>query len=251
MQIPRNTFKRTLSARESTRGLWVCLADPVAAEIAAGAGFDWITIDAEHAANTPRTVLAQLQATDAYETSVIVRPVSGETAIIKQYLDVGAQTILAPMVDTPEQAADLVRAVRYPPAGNRGVATARGGRWGRVEDFWERVAEEICLVVQIESLIGVSNIEGIAAVDGVDGMFVGPADLGAAMGFLGQADHPEVHEAVASAIRRIVAAGQPAGVLVSTAALAETYETAGATFIGLGLDTLLLAQATSALARRP
>lgn len=242
-----NRFLHGLREGRVQYGLWLSLADPVAAEIAAGAGFDWVLIDGEHAPNDLRTTLHQLQAVGGYPVSPIVRPVSGTPEAIKQLLDLGAPTLLVPMVESAEQAVALVHATRYPPRGGRGVATARASRWGRTPGYWADADDETGLVVQVESLAGVAAIDAIAAVDGVDAVFVGPSDLGAAMGHLGAAGHPDVVAAVVAALGAIVRAGKPAGVLTTDATLAATYRDAGATFIGLGVDTLLLARATSAL----
>lgn len=247
--MPLNGFRRGLATGEPQYGLWVSLADPVAAEIAAWSGYDWVLIDGEHAANDARTVLAQLQAVQATATSPIVRPPSGDPVRIKQFLDVGAQSLLVPMIDDAEQAAAVVAATRYPPRGIRGVASTRASRWGRAEGYWERADEELCVVVQVESQTGLANIEQIAAVEGVDAVFVGPADLGASMGYLGRPTHPDVRAVVAGAIARIVATGTPAGVLATTREAAVEYVHAGATMVGLGMDTALLVRGALDLRR--
>ena len=250
MEMPRNSFKRRLNEPGTQYGIWVSLADPVAAEICAGAGFDWLLIDAEHSPNELRTIMQQLQAVAPYSASPIVRPVRGEASIIKQYLDLGAQTLLIPMVESAAQASDLVRAMRYPPHGIRGVASARSARWGRVDDYWSEANDEACLIVQIESLAGLENLEAIAAVDGVDGLFVGPSDLGAALGYLGDANNLIVKQAVKDALHAIRATGKAAGVLGATPELAEEYGQAGATFVAVAVDTAVLARSTEALAAR-
>lgn len=248
MKVSQSRFKARLSEDVVQYGLWVSLADSVAAEITAGAGFDWILIDGEHSPNDLRTMLYQLQAVEAYPVSPIIRPVRGDAVLVKQYLDIGVQTILVPMVETVEHAEEMVKAVRYPPAGIRGVATARGARWGRVDDYWEEADDQMCVIAQIESLAGLDNLEAIAAVPGIDGLFVGPSDLGAALGYLGQSNHPKVKAAVADALARIRATGKAAGVLGVTPELAKEYASAGATFVGVGVDTAILAKATKALA---
>lgn len=247
MQLPPNRFKQGLAGDRVQYGLWVGLADPVAAEIAAGAGFDWLTIDQEHAPNDARSTLAQLQAMAAYPVEPIVRPLQADRALVKQAMDLGARTVLVPMVDTPELAAEMAAAVRYPPTGTRGVASARAARWGRVADHWTQADEDACLVVQVESTTALDNLEAIAAVDGVDALFVGPSDLGAALGHLGAANHPEVRTAVCEAIGAIRAAGKAAGVLGASPELAREYADAGASFVGVGVDTLVLARATTEL----
>lgn len=250
VKLPRNRFKQALTSDRVQYGMWVSLADPVAAEIAAGAGFDWITIDQEHAPNDTRSTLIQLQAIAAYPVEPIIRPLQADRALVKQAMDLGARTILAPMVDTPELAAEMAAAVRYPPAGNRGVASARASRWGRVEDHWSQADKDACLIVQIESTAALEHLEAIAAVDGVDALFVGPSDLGAALGHLGQPSHQEVRTTVADTIRAIRATGKAAGVLGTTTELVREYVEAGASFVSLGVDTMLLAQATSELRER-
>lgn len=247
MKMPRNTFKARLSEPGSQYGIWVSLADAVAAEIAAVAGFDWILIDGEHAPNDIRSILAQLQAVHGYDASPIVRPAEGTTVIIKQLLDIGAQTLLIPMVNTPEQAEELVAATRYPPRGVRGVASARSARWGQAEDYWAEADNEVCLIVQIETPEALDNLEAIAAVDGVDALFVGPSDLGAALGHLGNVGHPDVTAAVSGALSRIKATGKAGGVLALKPDVARGYLDAGASFVGLDVDTMLLSRAAKAI----
>jgi 4-hydroxy-2-oxoheptanedioate aldolase len=250
MQIPTNAFKRRLLAGETQYGLWSGLVDPVACEICAGAGFDWLVIDGEHAPNDVRSTLIQLQAVAPYATQAIVRPVHGDANLLKQYCDIGVQTFLIPMVETAEQAARMVAAVRYPPAGVRGVGTglARAARWNRVGDYFTTADQQMCVLVQIETERGLSELDAIATTDGVDGVFIGPSDLAASMGFLGQPGHATVRAAVDSAIQHIVGHGRAAGVLAVTGELAHAYAAAGATFIGVGVDTVLLATATQQLA---
>jgi 4-hydroxy-2-oxoheptanedioate aldolase len=251
MQLPTNTFKRRLGEPGVQYGLFSGLADPVVAEINAGAGFDWLVLDVEHAPNDLRTVLHQLQAIAAYDTSAIVRAQVGDTVVIKKLLDIGAQTLLVPMVESGAQASELVRAVRYPPIGIRGVgpSLARASRWNQIDGYLLEAERELCLVVQVESVAGLAAIEAIAATDGVDGVFVGPSDLAASMGFLGRPSHPDVMAAVDRAIERIVATGTPAGVFATSSSDAERWADRGATFIALGTDTTLLARAASDLAR--
>lgn len=247
MHLGENRFKRGLQGDAVQYGLWVSLADSLASEIAASAGFDWLVIDAEHAPNDVRSLLHQLQALNGYPVTPIVRPLEGSAPALKQLLDLGAQTVLVPMVESAEQARELVRAVRYPPTGIRGVASSRAARWGRVDDYWSRADDEICLVVQIETLVGMENLESIATTEGVDAVFIGPSDLGAALGHLGDPKNPAVREAVNRAITRVRACGKPAGVLSVIPELAIEFTEAGANFVGIGVDTALLAKATSAL----
>lgn len=248
MKMPRNAFKAKLAEPEAQIGLWVGLADANAAEIAALAGFDWLLIDGEHGPNDLRTILAQLQAVNGYDVSPIVRPPHGDASTIKQLLDIGAQTLLIPMVNTAEQAEQLVAAARYPPRGIRGVGGARGARWGQIEGYWDAADDEVCLILQIESIEALDNLEAIAAVDGVDALFVGPSDLGAALGHLGNVGHPEVVGAVSEALARIRSAGKAAGVLALQPDVARDYLRAGASFVAVGVDTLLLSRAATQLA---
>ncbi|HDY6491325.1 TPA: 4-hydroxy-2-oxoheptanedioate aldolase, partial [Pseudomonas aeruginosa] len=225
MDLPVNRFKQRLRSGEAQIGLWLGLADPYCAELAANAGFDWLLLDGEHAPNDLRSLLGQLQALAPYPGQPVIRPVQGDTALIKQLLDIGAQTLLVPMVDSAAQAEGLVRAVRYPPAGVRGVgsALARASRWNSVAEYLNHADEQMCLLVQVENLEGLANLDAIAAVEGVDGVFIGPADLSAAMGHRGNPGHPEVQAAIEDAIRRIRAAGKAAGILSADEALARRY----------------------------
>jgi len=253
MKTPTNPFKQAIANRQAQIGLWVNLANPISTEICAGAGFDWLLLDGEHSPNTLPSLLAQLQAVAAYPgTHAIGRVPLGHgdagTALIKQYLDLGFQTLLVPMVDTAAQAAALVRAMRYPPEGIRGMAGARASRWGRYPNYGKEANAQVCLLVQAESRTALDNLEAIAATPGVDGVFIGPADLSASLGHVGQAQHPDVQQAIDDAIRRIVQSGKAAGILVSDESLARHYLALGATFVAVGLDTQILVRQTSALA---
>lgn len=251
MPMPRNTFKAALQAGQRQIGLWVGLADANAAEALAGCGFDWLLLDGEHAPNDVRTVLEQLRAVAPYPVQPVVRPVQGEVALIKQYLDVSAQTLLVPMIDTPEQATQMVRAMRYPPHGIRGVgaALARASRWNQITDYLQHADGEMCLLVQAETPRALENLAAIAATDGVDGVFFGPSDLSASMGHRGQPSHPEVQRAILDGIATVRAAGKAAGILATDQALAQRYLDAGALFVAVGLDTALLVRAATELAR--
>jgi 4-hydroxy-2-oxoheptanedioate aldolase len=255
MQTPINPFKQALTQKRAQIGLWVGLADHYTTEICAGAGFDWLLLDGEHAPNDLRTLLQQAQVVAGYPgTHSIARIPVGHgnigTALIKQYLDLGFQTLLVPMVDTPQQAIEIVRAMRYPPLGIRGVGGARASRWGRFANYPKEANDQVCLLVQAESLAAIDNLEAIAAIDGVDGIFIGPADLSAAMGHVGELTHPEVQATIEKAIGRIVKTGKAAGILTADEALARKYLSLGATFVAVGLDNNLLAKATTALAAK-
>lgn len=250
MPIPSNDFRKALRSGQAQIGLWVGLADASVAEALAGCGFDWLLIDAEHAPNDVRTVLEQLRAVAPYPVRPVVRPVQGDVALIKQYLDIGAQTLLVPMIDTPEQAALMARAMRYPPEGIRGVGAgmARAARWNQVGDYINRANDEMCLLVQAETPLAMQNLAAIAATDGVDGVFFGPADLSATMGYRGQPGHPEVQRAILEGIATVRKAGKAAGILTLDRAQAQTYLDAGAMFVAVGVDSSLLVKAAKELA---
>jgi len=250
-QLPINTFKRALHAAQPQIGLWLGLADSYVAELLATTGFDWLAIDGEHAPNDLRQVLAQLQAIAPYPTQAIVRPVQADTALIKQYLDIGVQTLLVPMIETPAQAAQVVAATRYPPGGIRGVgsALARASRWNQVEGYLHQAERELCVLVQIESARGLDNLDAIAAVEGIDGVFFGPADLSASMGYIGKPGSEPVQSAIMNGIAAVRRAGKAAGILSADPILARRYLELGALFVAVGVDTTLLAQAARNLAR--
>ena len=250
MDMPVNLFKQRLCSGTVQIGLWLGLADAYCAELAANAGFDWLLIDGEHAPNDLRGLLSQLQAVAAYASQPVIRPVIGDTALIKQVLDLGAQTLLVPMVESAEQARQLVRAIHYPPQGIRGVgsALARASRWNSIPGYLDLANEQMCLLVQIENPEGLANLDAIAAVEGVDGVFIGPADLSAAMGHRGNPGHPEVQAAIEDAIVRIQRAGKAAGILSADETLARRYIELGAAFVAVGVDTTVLMRGLQTLA---
>ena len=245
-----NTFKAALAARRPQVGLWLSMADPYMAEVSATARFDWLLIDGEHAPNDLRSTLATLQAVAPHPSQPVVRAVQGDTALIKQMLDIGAKNLLVPMVDTAEQARAVVGATRYPPQGIRGVGSAvgRASQWSARADYLNVADDEICVLVQAETVTALRNLDAICAVDGVDGVFIGPADLAASMGHRGNPGHPEVQAAIEQAMRTIVAAGKAAGTLTSDAKLARRYLELGCTFVAVGVDVLLFASAARKLA---
>jgi len=255
MQTPTNAFKAALAAHRPQIGLWVGLADSYVTEVLAGVGFDWLLIDGEHAPNDLRSTLQQLQAVSSawsaysHRSHPIVRIPFGRADLIKQVLDIGAQTILVPMVDTAAQAADLVRAMRYPPEGIRGMgsALARASRWQAYPGYLHEANAQTCLLVQAESVEALDDLDAIAATPGVDGVFIGPADLSASMGHVGAPGHPEVQAAIADAIARIRKAGKAAGILSTTEEQARKWLAAGATFVAVGVDTILLTSAAKDL----
>ena len=250
MDMPLNTFKRALAAGETQIGLFLGLANAYAAEVVGTAGFDWLLIDGEHGPNDLRSIIAQLQALAPYPVRPVVRTVDHDVARIKQLLDGGAQTLMVPMVETAAEAESLVRAMRYPPHGIRGVGTAlaRAARWNGVDGYFAKADQEMCLIVQIESVAGLAGLDDILKVEGVDAVFIGPSDLAASMGHLGNPGHPEVKAAVEGAIRKIAAAGKAAGVFSADPVIAAAYREMGASFLLVGVDALLLRNASVALA---
>lgn len=246
-----NPFKQALREQRLQIGLWQALANPYTTEICAGAGFDWLLFDAEHGPNDIPSLLAQLQAVAPYPVHPVARPPFGEVALIKQYLDIGFQTLLIPFVESAAQAAELVRAMRYPPSGMRGIGAglARAARWGGVPDYLNRADEQMCLLVQIESKAGLTNLDSIAAVDGVDGVFVGPADLAAAFGHRGEPDHPDMRTTIADAIKSVRAAGKAAGTLAVDPNVIARRRAEGCSFIAVGTDVALLARGAADLAQ--
>jgi len=247
-----NAFKQAIAAGRSQIGLWQALASPYTAEICAGAGFDWLLIDAEHGPNDLPLVLAQLQAVTGYRIEPVVRLPTGDPVLIKQYLDIGARTLLVPMVENAAQAEMLVRATRYPPHGIRGVGSAigRASHWNRTPDYLQNASDGICLLLQVESVSGLENLGAIATTEGVDGVFVGPSDLAAALGHLGNPGVDDVQSAIEVAIGTIRGAGKAAGILMADEGFARRYLDLGATFVAVGTDVTILARGAEALARR-
>jgi len=250
VKISANAFKRALREGRPQIGLWMGMSDPSAAELLAGTGFDWLLIDAEHTPNDPRSVLPLLQAVAPYPVHPIVRPVRGAVELIKQYLDIGAQTLLLPMIETPEQAALMVAATRYPTRGIRGVASAstRASRFSQIDRYFHECDAEMCVLVQVESVKGLENLSAIATVEGVDGVFFGPADLAASMGLIGQPTDPKVRTAIAQGIATVRKAGKAAGTLTGDQRLAREYLALGALFVAVGVDMSLLVRAATDLA---
>lgn len=254
LTLPPTLRDRIQASNRPLVGLWACAGSAVTAEIVAGSGCDWVLLDAEHSPNGLESILAQLYAMSAYPVAPVVRPPFGDTVTIKQYLDLGAQNLLIPMVDTAEQAAQVAQAVRYPDGkgGLRGVgsALARSARWNRVEGYLGRARDTISLTVQIESAEAVSNVEAIVGTEGIDGIFVGPSDLAASMGLLGQQNHPDVIAHVMRAIEAGKAAGKPVGVNAFVHEDADRYLAAGASFVAVGADVAILARQTEAIVDR-
>jgi 4-hydroxy-2-oxoheptanedioate aldolase len=251
MKLPENRFKRAIAAGRQQIGLWCSLPSAFAAEIVAPAGFDWLLFDTEHSPSSVPMVLSQLQAAAPYDVSPAVRAATNDTVLIKRLLDIGAQTLLLPYVQSAEEAHRAVLSMRYPPEGVRGVSgLTRATRFGRVEGYFRRASEELCLIVQAETQAALDQIEAIAGVDGVDGVFIGPADLAASLGYPGEPNNPAVQAAVVDAIRRIRACGKPAGVLSPDTAFAQRCIEAGTTFTAVGIDIGILARGAEKLARQ-
>jgi 4-hydroxy-2-oxoheptanedioate aldolase len=246
------TFGELLRGRQPAIGMWVVSGSAYVTEICAGGGLDWLLLDCEHAPNDLTTVLPQLQAAAAYPPAVVVRPPSDDRVVIKQLLDVGVTSLMVPMVESAAQARDVVAATRYPPAGVRGVgsAIARASRWNRTDGYLNSAGDGLTVVVQVESRGGLDALPEIAAVEGVDGVFLGPADLAASMGHLGRPDHPDVVAAVEQAITTLVAAGTPAGVNAFAEPMARRFLDLGARFVLVGADVMLLARGSEELAAR-
>lgn len=242
--------ERLAGAERPLAGMWVSSGSALVAEICAGSGLDWLLVDMEHSPNGLESVLAQLQAVAAYPITPVVRVPVGDTVTLKQVLDLGAQTVLVPMVSSAAQARELVADVRYPPAGRRGVgsALARSARWNRVDDYLAEADRHVSLFVQVETAEGVEAAGEIAAVDGVDGVFVGPSDLAASLGLLGRQTHPDVVAAVHRAFAAVRAAGKPVGVNAFDPAAARGYAESGAAFVLVGADVALLARGSESLA---
>lgn len=251
MNLPVNRFKHALAQGCPQLGLWAAFADPYVTEALAGAGFDWLLIDNEHAPNDLRSTLAQLQAVAPYLSHPVVRPARSDPTIIKQMLDIGVQSLLLPMIDTEEQAREAVASVRYPPRGIRGVGSGlgRASRWNRVQGYVKSAESEICVLVQVETVVGLSNLQAIVDVDGVDGVFFGPADLSASMGLLGSPGADEVRAAIKEGIAAVRRSGKAAGVLATDEPFAREYLAAGATFAAVGTDVGLLTVGAHRLAQ--
>ncbi len=252
MELPPNRLKQALAVANGPVqwGMFTALADPVAAEICAGAGFDFLVVDGEHGPNDLRTILTQLQAIATADTEAAVRLPDHDPVIVKRVLDLGARSLVVPMVESAEQARSIVRSTRYTGDGTRGVSSARAARWGRIPDYHARADGEICVIVQLESATALEHVEDICAVDGVDAVFVGPMDLATSLGHPGGGTLPEVISLVESTIRRIVRSGVAAGVMAMSAGLVQRYTDAGARMVATGVDTGLLATATTELRRQ-
>ena len=251
MELPQNPFKRALKAGKPQIGLWSTLSSSYTVEVVAGAGFDWLLLDTEHSPVDIENLLTQLQAAAPYASHPIVRIPWNDMVTVKRVLDIGAQSLLVPYVQNVEEARNAVAHTRYPPAGVRGVAgTTRATRFGRVKEYAKRAHEEICVLVQVETQSALQNIEAICALDGVDGVFIGPADLHASLGHAGETANPKVKPMIDEAIRRIRKAGKAPGILTPNEADARHWLECGALFVAVGSDAGLLARGADALAAK-
>ncbi|MEP9354939.1 aldolase/citrate lyase family protein [Xanthobacter sp. KR7-65] len=252
MQLSENPFKRALHSGRQQIGLWCAIPSNYVSEILAGAGFDWLVLDTEHSPNELPNVFNQLQSMVGYATQPVVRVPWNDATTLKRFLDIGTQSFLIPMVQDAEEARAAVAATRYPPDGIRGYAVAsRATRFGRIGDYFSRYQDEMCVLVQVETVEALEKVEEICAVPGVDGVFIGPGDLSASMGLLHQPTHPKVVEAIEGGLKRIAAAGNRGGVLVvGDEALARRYMAAGSLFTAVGVDAGLFARTVDALAKQ-
>jgi 4-hydroxy-2-oxoheptanedioate aldolase len=251
MELRRNAFKHAIAAGKLQIGLWCSLASNIAADIVRDSGFDWLLLDTEHSPNEIPDLLAQLQAVDGGPATPIVRPAWNDIVLIKRCLDIGAPALLVPYVQNPAEAKSAVAAVRYPPRGVRGVASAsRASRYGRTTDYLKKADTEICLLVQVETRTALDELEAIATVEGVDGVFIGPSDLSASLGHVGNPAHPEVQKALQDAVTRLKAVGKPAGILTGNEDEIRRYIGWGYTFVAVGSDVGLLARGADALAKK-
>lgn len=251
MDLPRNRFKAQLQASARQIGFWLTLGSAYAAEVVAGAGFDWVLIDMEHSPADLENVLGQLQAVAPYETSAVVRVPQNDPVMIKRILDAGALTLLVPYVQSAREAEAAVAAMRYPPRGVRGVAgTTRASRFGRIPNYGKVAESELCLIVQVETVAALQELEAIAGTDGVDGVFFGPADLAASMGHVGEPGHPDAKSAILEAIRRTTAMGVASGLLTNDHDFANQCLEAGARFVAVGVDANALARSADSLVAR-
>jgi 4-hydroxy-2-oxoheptanedioate aldolase len=248
MNFPINEFKVALREQRPQIGLWSSLASNIAAEIIAGAGFDWVLIDTEHSPNELPLIQGQLQAFMESRTMPVVRPAWNDMVLLKRLLDVGVQSFLIPFVQNAEEARRAVACTRYPPQGVRGVSTSmRANRYGRIKDYHKLANEHICMLVQVETRAALSHLDEILAVDGVDGVFVGPQDLAADFGHLANPAQAEVQAAIADAFGRIRKAGKAPGIVVANEADARKWLDHGGLFVAVGSDQNILARQTEAL----
>jgi 4-hydroxy-2-oxoheptanedioate aldolase len=250
-EFRRNAFKAGLKAKKLQIGLWQSLCSNIAAEICSDSGFDWLLLDTEHSPNEIPDLVSQLQAMELGTATAIIRPAWNDAVLAKRCLDIGAQTLLFPYVQTVEEAKAAVASTRYPPQGIRGVSVAaRASRYGRTPGYLTKANDEICVLVQVETRQSLDRIEAIAAVEGVDGVFIGPSDLAASLGHVGNPQHADVQAAMKNAVERLTAIGKPAGILTGNEEEARRYIEWGYLFVAVGSDVGLLAKSADTLAKK-
>ena len=252
MKNPKNLFKAGLTAGQRQLGIWNTIGGNTVPELLGGSGFDWVLVDCEHAAIETVEVLPALQAIGQNpDTSAVVRVAANDPTLFKRVLDMGAQTVMVPYVQTADEAAAAVHAMRYGPHGMRGMAgMTRATRYGQVADYYNKAEEELCLIAQVETVDGLENLEAIAQTEGVDAVFIGPADLSASVGLRGQVTHPDVDTAITEAIAKLVDKEVPAGVMALDPDVAERYLACGASFVAVAVDLVMLAEAVSDIRNR-
>lgn len=252
MPAQQNKFKLALEQNKKLIGLWLGLANSYTSELCAQIGFDWLLIDGEHAPNDVISIMGQLQSMQAYDSHIVVRAPSDDRVLLKQYLDVGVQSLLIPMVETAEQAKQIVRSVQYPPTGVRGVgaALARASNFNLTPDYLTTANDEICLLLQVESMSGIEALDEILNVEGVDGIFIGPADLAADMGFVGKPNEPKVQEVIIEALNKINQSNKASGILTSDPSLLKNYKQIGINFLAVGSDVGVLINGLKSLKKQ-
>lgn len=252
MELPKNHLKHKLAAGHISYGIWHGMVDTYAAEICAGAGFDWVMIDGEHTPFDFRSMLLHAQVMAAHDSAVFVRPPIGDSVFLKQLLDAGIQNFLIPMVESADQARELLAAIHYPPKGKRGVGAAlgRASQWARIPDYMQKAADELCLILQVESVKGMEELENICQIEGVHGVFIGPADLAASMGYPGGQLKDEVRAEVKRGLEIIKSHKKITGVLAFSEPYIQEYTDAGANFIAICSDALMLAESSAKMAQQ-
>ncbi|WP_294610701.1 2-dehydro-3-deoxyglucarate aldolase [uncultured Gilliamella sp.] len=244
-----NQFKQDMLARKKLIGCWAALGNPISTEILGLAGFDWLLLDGEHATNDVLTFIPQLMALKDSVSAPVVRPAWNDQVLIKRLLDIGFYNFLIPYIETVEQAKLAVSYTRYPPEGVRGVSVShRSNAFGTITDYFTKINQNICVMVQIETQQAVDNVEAITSVDGVDGIFVGPSDLSASLGHFGDPKHPEVQKVIKRVFDVAKNKGKACGILAPIEADARQYIEMGATFVAVGSDLGLFRSSTQSLA---
>ena len=251
VSVIENKFKKKLLAGERQIGAWNTVCNGSVSELFGYSGFDWVVIDTEHAPSDPIVALGQLQALEATDSSAIVRPATNDTVLIKRFLDIGFQTLIIPFIQNGLEAKQAVHSMRYPPEGIRGVAgTSRATRYGTISDYAREAHQQLCLVLQLETIEALDNLEDIASTNGVDGLFIGPGDLAASLGYLGNPSHPEVKRVIKETIFKIKRLGMPVGIFSLDLEYAEECFNYGVDFISVAMDTNLLMKSSKQIVSR-